>query len=67
MANVDDTSGKAPQASKKKDTIPHSMPVAGIAGIPGTGMMGASTHQAGLKAGGLSTGTQEWEWLTMSL
>jgi len=67
MANVDDTSGKASQASKKKDTIPHSMPVAGIAGIPGTGMMGASTHQAGLKAGGLSTGTQEWEWLTMSL
>lgn len=66
MADADDTSGRAPTASKKKDTVPHSMPVAGIAGIPGTGMMGASTQQ-GLMAGGPSTGTQEWEWLTMSL
>jgi len=66
MADVDDINGKAPPASKKKDTIPHSMPLAGIAGIPGTGMMGASTQQ-GLMAGGPSTGTQEWEWLTMSL
>jgi len=64
--DVDDSSGKAPQASKRKENIPHSMPMAGIAGIPGTGMMGSSTQQ-GLMAGGPSAGTQEWEWLTMSL
>lgn len=67
MADADDTSGKAPAtSSKKKDTGPHQMAAAGMAGIPGTGMMGTN-GQPGIMAGGPSTGTQEWEWLTMSL
>ncbi|KAL6721883.1 Sodium- and chloride-dependent GABA transporter 1 [Lecanora helva] len=67
MAEADDNSGKqASIPSRKKENVPHSMPAAGIAGIPGTGMMGASNSQS-LLAGGPSAGTQEWEWLTMSL
>jgi len=67
MADADDISGKqGPTSSRKKENVPHSMPAAGIAGIPGTGMIGTST-QPGLMAGGPSSGSQEWEWLTMSL
>ena len=67
MAEADESSGKqAPVPSRKKDSVPHTMPAAGIAGIPGTGMMGTNTPQS-LMAGGASSGTQEWEWLTMSL
>lgn len=67
MASADDTSGKTPAASSKKKDIGLT-PVAatGMAGIPGTGMMGTG-GQPGIMAGGPSTGTQEWEWLTMSL
>ena len=67
MADADDTSGKVIAASsKKKDLGAHQTAAAGIAGIPGTGMMGTG-GQPGIMAGGPSTGTQEWEWLTMSL
>ena len=67
MADADDTNGRTPAASSKKKEIgPHQMAAAGMAGIPGTGMMGTS-GPPGITAGGLSTGTQEWEWLTMSL
>ena len=68
MLDVDDISGKqASSMPKKTETIPHAMPTAGIAGIPGTGMLSTSTHQQGMMASGPSAGTQEWEWLTMSL
>ena len=67
MADIDDiTSQQNLAPSKKKETVPHSMPTAGIAGIPGTGTLGTSTPHS-LMAGGASAGTQEWEWLTMSL
>lgn len=66
MADADDTSGKAPAASKKRDNIPHQMPASGMGGIPGAGMMGTSS-QHGIMAGGRDSGPQEWEWLTMSL
>ena len=67
MPDAEDVNGKqVPSLSRKKDGIPHPMPTTGIGGIPGAGMMGTSTQQ-GLMAGGPSTGTQEWEWLTMSL
>jgi GATA-binding protein len=66
MIDADDTSGKAPSASKKRDNIPHQMPASGMGGIPGAGMMGTSSQQ-GIMAGGRDSGPQEWEWLTMSL
>lgn len=66
MVDVDDINAKSAPASKKKDVAPHPTSVTGLAGIPGTGMMGASSQQS-LMAGGPSSGTQEWEWLTMSL
>ncbi len=67
MPDVDDTQGKgtAP-SSKRKDTATHHMAAAGMASIPGTGMMGTGSQQP-MMAGGPTTGTQEWEWLTMSL
>lgn len=66
MIDADDTSGKAPSASKKRDNIPHQMPASGMGGIPGAGMMGTSSQQ-GIMDGGRDSGPQEWEWLTMSL
>ena len=63
MADADDTSGKAvPTSSKKKD---QPMSAAGsIASLQGAGMMGQQGILAGAPGG---SGTQEWEWLTMSL
>ena len=63
MADAEDTSGKAvPISSKKKD---QPMSAAGsIATLQGAGMMGQQGILAGVPGG---TGTQEWEWLTMSL
>ena len=67
MADADDTNGKVPTlSSKKKDNAPRQMAGAGMPGLPGMGMIGAGGQQ-GIMAGGPSTGTQEWEWLTMSL
>ena len=67
MADADDAHGKAPAASsKKKDIGSHQAAASGMAGIHGTGMLGTSGQQ-GIMAGGPSTGSQEWEWLTMSL
>ena len=67
MADADDNSGKTPAAvPKKKDTAPHQISGAAMGGIPGPGMMGAAS-QPGIMAGGPASGTQEWEWLTMSL
>ena len=65
MADGDDTGAKV-SSTKKKDSIPHGMPQSGMGGIPGAGLMGTSSQQA-IMAGGASSGTQEWEWLTMSL
>ena len=66
MADADDTNGRAPAvSSKKKDIGPPQVPTTDMAGIPGTGMM--VRGQPSIMAGGPSTGTQEWEWLTMSL
>ena len=67
MIDAEDITGKqVSPVSRKRETLPHTLPTTGIGGIPGAGMMGTST-QPGLMAGGPSTGTQEWEWLTMSL
>ena len=64
MADAENTSGKAPAApSKKKDLGPHQMAGAALPGISGAGMMGAGN----MMVSGPSSGTQEWEWLTMSL
>ena len=63
MADADETSGKAaPVPPKKKD---QPMSAAGnMATLQGAGMIG----QQGILAGGPGgSGTQEWEWLTMSL
>ena len=70
MADADDTNGKsslvAVPPSKKKEGVPQPM-VSGMANIQGTGMMGAGVAQQGIVASGGGSGTQEWEWLTMSL
>ncbi len=63
MADADDASGIVlPASSKKKD---QPMFTAGsMATLQGAGMVG----QQGILAGGPGgSGTQEWEWLTMSL
>lgn len=63
MADADDTSGIVlPTSSRKKD---QPLSTAGsMATLQGAGMMG----QQGILAGGPGgSGTQEWEWLTMSL
>ena len=66
MADADDTAGKVPNLSpRRKDTIPHQVAGGGMASLSGPGTMGGT--QQGIMAGGPSTGTQEWEWLTMSL
>ena len=67
IADADGSSDRVPTtSSKKKDIGPHQIAVTGMAGIPGTGIMGTG-GQPGIMAGGPSAGTQEWEWLTMSL
>ena len=64
MADAENTSGKAPAvSSKKKDLGPHQMAGAAMPGISGAAMMGAGN----MMVSGPSSGTQEWEWLTMSL
>ena len=64
MADADDTSGKAPVVPPRaKDTISQVNP-GGMGGMPG--IMGSGGPH-GIMAGGPSTGSQEWEWLTMSL
>ena len=80
MVDADDTSGKAPgpvqsaaPVSKRRESVSspqqnlQSMSSGNIAGMQVPGMMGGGPHQgmiAGRAGGG---GTQEWEWLTMSL
>lgn len=67
MADADDTSGNAPPASsKKKEAAPHPIAPAAVPSIPVTGIMSRGGQQS-IMAGGSGTGTQEWEWLTMSL
>lgn len=67
MPDAEDAMGKGPApSSKRKDTLTHQMAATGMSGIPGTGMMGTGSQQP-IMASGPSTGTQEWEWLTMSL
>lgn len=65
MLDADDVNGRVPAAStRKRDGMSHQM--AGIGGMPGTGIMGINGQQ-GLMSGGPAPGPQEWEWLTMSL
>ncbi|KAI4215569.1 MAG: hypothetical protein LQ351_002038 [Letrouitia transgressa] len=59
MVDADDTSGKA--AVKRKDTVSSG---GVLPSIQGAGMIG---NQGLVAAGGPGSGTQEWEWLTMSL
>ncbi|KAK4690631.1 hypothetical protein P7C71_g6203, partial [Lecanoromycetidae sp. Uapishka_2] len=67
IGDADDTSAKVPAPmTKRKDMATHHMTGAGMSGIPGMGMIGTGNQQP-MMAGGPSTGTQEWEWLTMSL
>ena len=75
-ADVMDMEPVSPMIMKRKDTISssgsthslQSMNMGSISSIPGTGMMGSSNQQQAIMAGGSSGGgTQEWEWLTMSL
>ena len=67
LPDIDDIMGKSPAPStKRKDTVTPQMAPSGVPGIPGTGMMGMGNQQP-IMAGGPSSGTQEWEWLTMSL
>ena len=67
MADVDEIGRKVVPPSKRKDAPSHPMPVATSMGnIHGTGLM-AGSGQQGIMVGGAGNGTQEWEWLTMSL
>ncbi|KAL9125495.1 MAG: hypothetical protein Q9217_005308, partial [Psora testacea] len=66
MADADDTSGMAPTASaRRKDSMAHQMNPGGLSGM--TSVMNPGAGQQGIMAGGPSSGSQEWEWLTMSL
>lgn len=67
MADADDTSGNPMSTvpSKKKDPLSHQMGT--ISGVPNAGIIGSSNAQPAIKAGGPASGSQEWEWLTMSL
>lgn len=66
--DLDDLGGKPGHPlSKRKDASAPSMPAAGGMGtLHGMGLM-AGAGQPGIMAGGVGSGTQEWEWLTMSL
>ena len=74
MADVDDTSGRAAAAAtataKRKDGP--TLQTGNVSnvnnpGMPGNkGLLGPGGQQA-IAAGGTSAGSQEWEWLTMSL
>ena len=66
MADADDTNGKNSTAStRKKDILPHQIHPGGMGGM--SGIMGPGAGQQGIMAGGPTSSTQEWEWLTMSL
>ncbi|KAL8741349.1 MAG: hypothetical protein Q9190_006033 [Brigantiaea leucoxantha] len=59
MADADDANGKS--VFKRKDAMG---PGSGIGVMQGAGMVG---NQGIMANGGTGSGTQEWEWLTMSL
>jgi GATA-binding protein, other eukaryote len=61
MAEAEDTSGKAPVTRAKAASM--SAPLAPV--LQGAGMMNSIPHA--MTAGGGQGGSQEWEWLTMSL
>ena len=66
MVDVDDMSRKPPAApARRKEPIPHPINPSPVSAVPG--MMGLGAGQAGVMAGGPASGSQEWEWLTMSL
>ena len=71
MVDANDTSGRSlAAATKKKENA--SLPInaignmGGISGPSSSTIMGQTTQQP-IAAGGPSAGSQEWEWLTMSL
>ncbi|KAG8528711.1 uncharacterized protein KY384_006398 [Bacidia gigantensis] len=64
MADADDISGKASStAARNKDIANHSAMHGGMSGM--SSIMGGAQPTA--MAGGPGNGSQEWEWLTMSL
>ncbi|KAL9096551.1 MAG: hypothetical protein Q9163_006421 [Psora crenata] len=66
MMDADDTSGKVHVAStKKKDAMPQSISPGGLGVM--NGIMSTGVGPPGIMAGGPTSGSQEWEWLTMSL
>ena len=69
MADADETTNKAPIASpaKKKDFgFQHGLP-SNLGAMQGSSLMGPNVQQPIMAGGGSGGGTQEWEWLTMSL
>ena len=69
MADADETTNKAPVASplKKKDLgFQHGLP-SNLGAMQGSSLMGPNVQQPIMAGGGSGGGTQEWEWLTMSL
>lgn len=67
MADVDEIGRKTVPPSKRKDAPSQPVPVTiGMGNLHGTGLL-AGSGQQGIMVGGAGNGTQEWEWLTMSL
>jgi GATA-binding protein, other eukaryote len=64
MADAEDTSGRTARRKDSTSSGASSHPALFSASIQGAGMIGGSSQPLG--AAGVA-GTQEWEWLTMSL
>lgn len=65
MADADDTNGSATTLLSRRKQAPHQ--TAGMGGMSGTGLMGSSGQHGIASAVPAAGGSQEWEWLTMSL
>lgn len=63
MADADETNGKPPTSNKKRDNPTHHF--GGFGGV--ANVLAGAGNQQPVAAGGTSSGSQEWEWLTMSL
>lgn len=68
MADADDAGNKAPAATpaRKKDVGFQHVPQSSLGAMQGKSLNSPSMQQP-IMAGGAGGGTQEWEWLTMSL
>ncbi|MCJ1476118.1 hypothetical protein MMC13_004783 [Lambiella insularis] len=81
MGDAEDTSGRPPASSSSAGTAkkvefpssimsqqnPRPLNASSHTGVQNSGIMGSSTTQPIMAGGGAGGGTQEWEWLTMSL